>query len=456
MNNFTDKKIGIWGFGVVGQSALTYFDQYCVTSIEILDTKQITLPVTKNCVFTTVQTVESIQKFLEHNDIILVSPGIKLHDYQQYAHKFIAELDLYQQHASWKTIAITGSLGKTSITHLLTTILQKMNINAIAAGNIGHAMLSLIHQQQNFDRAVLELSSFQLQQAQTFAPDLAIITNLYANHLDHHKDMQEYCAAKCNVFLRQTNKQRALLPLDLIDTISDNFAIQEYWSFFSADKPSCLQLKKHGDNRIYYLNNQKIYKYFDHTTDFIFDLAQLPAITFDENWLIIIAALDLQKINLTNLVVIAQQLDIPDHRLQKIGLSNGSIFYNDSKSTVWQATLQAVLSLEKQSLHPIKLFVGGLSKGADRTPLFQALASKNIEIFAFGKEAEQIELLSKQFKIPCHSSATLDAAWQACIDNLSTPSQVLFSPGGSSFDLFADYKARGQYFTQLVQDFCKN
>jgi UDP-N-acetylmuramoylalanine--D-glutamate ligase len=456
MNNFTDKKIGIWGFGVVGQSALTYFDQHQVASIEILDTKNITLPVTKNVATATMQTPESIDIFLQQNDLILASPGIKLHDYQNYAHKFIAELDLYQHHASWPTIAITGSLGKTSITHLLTSILQKMNINAIAAGNIGNAMLNLIAQKnQHHDIAVLELSSFQLQQAQTFAPDFAIITNLYENHLDHHKNMAEYCAAKCNIFIRQSNKQQALLPLELIDSIAEQTSLQKKWAFFSADKPTDQKFATYFYHAIYYLNDFKIYKKIGNQIDYLFDITILPAITFDANWLIIIAALDLQNINLTNLASIAQQLDIPDYRLAKIGSWNGSVFYNDSKSTVWQATLQAVLSIEKISKNPIKLFVGGLSKGADRTPLFVALAGKNIEVFAFGKESQQIEQLCQQSKITCHAYATLDAAWQACIQNLVMPSQILFSPGGSSFDLFADYKARGDYFMQLVHTFCK-
>ena len=223
-----------------------------------------------------------------------------------------------------------------------------MNINAVAAGNIGHAMLNLITQpNKELEVAVLELSSFQLQQTKTFAPDLAIITNLYENHLDYHKDMQEYCAAKCNIFLRQSDHQKTLLPLHLIDTISDNFTLRNHSYFFSPDKPNCLQLKKHENHRIYYLHHQKIYKYCNYQIDLIFDLAHLPATTFDENWLIIIAALDIQNINIKNLVTIAQQLDIPDHRLQKIGSHHGSNFYNDSKSTVWQATLQAVLRKNK-------------------------------------------------------------------------------------------------------------
>ncbi len=237
MNNFTDKKIGIWGFGVVGKSALTYFDQLPVAKIDILDNKEITLPNASHHVTVHAQNSQSIQQFLHDNDLILVSPGIPLHDYQDFRDKFISELDLYQAHATWSTIAVTGSLGKTSITHLLTLILQKMDIHACAAGNIGYGMLNLIsNPQSTCDTVILELSSFQLQQSQNFAPDLAIITNLYANHLDHHTNMQEYFLAKAQIFLHQKENQQALLPLQLLQEISAIHPIQSGWKFFSPKK----------------------------------------------------------------------------------------------------------------------------------------------------------------------------------------------------------------------------
>lgn len=458
MNNFTNKKIGIWGFGVVGKSALTYFDQQNPTHIEILNSTEIIVPTTQTPVLTTIQSEQTIQSFLESNDFILASPGIPLHDYQQFKHKFISELDLYQEYnPGWLTIAITGSLGKTSVTHLLTTILQQSNVRAIAAGNIGYPMLDLFSNQQHsdtkIDAIVLELSSFQLQQAKTFAPNLAIITNIYPNHLDHHKDMDEYIDAKCNILKYQIHNQFSLLPLELAEAISKKITLSPICSFFTMlplTKDIIKFSRKHG---IYHIKNKIMYLTYRSITNPVFDLSTLPPITFQANWLIIIAALDLYGVDLTHLTAITQNLDIPDHRVQKIGSWQGSNFYNDSKSTVWQATLQAVISMGDK---PIKLFVGGLSKGADRTPLFQALANKNIEVYTFGKEANQLAKLCEQFNITHQAHPTLDAAWQACIQSLQSPHEVLFSPGGSSFDLFADYKARGQYFAQLVKNYCND
>ncbi|MBP6869765.1 UDP-N-acetylmuramoyl-L-alanine--D-glutamate ligase [Candidatus Babeliales bacterium] len=461
MNIFQDKKIGIWGFGVVGLSALTYFDQQQVQQIEILDTKKITLPATKNHVFATIQTDASILNFLHSNDYILASPGIKLHNYQNFAYKFINELDLIYHKTHYKTVAITGTVGKTSITHLLEKILQYKYPDSIAAGNIGHAMLNLIseknnHQSTDLRFLILELSSFQLQPIQKFAPDLAIMTNFFTNHLDHHLSVQEYFDAKCNIFKFQNNEQQALIPLndDCTDIIMQNAPHKKSCNLFFATRPSQKDIEKYQDHTIYYDYDNKIHRIKNNLDEEIFDCDTLPAsLTFAINWVIIVAASDILQIPLSIISLATQPIALPDHRLQKINISwNGSTFYNDSKSTVWQATLQAVTSIKNDQ--PIKLFLGGLSKGADRTPLMQALQNHAIEIYAFGKEAEQIGQLCAQFNIKYQIHATLDASFAACMKSLQSPHNILFSPGGSSFDLFADYKARGHYFTQLVENFC--
>lgn len=456
MKNFDNKKIGIWGFGVVGSSALTFFDQFDVTSIEILNNKPIELSHTHNIVFATLQDRQTIINFFENNDLILVSPGIPLHQYQAYAHKLVSELDLFYRHNSSPTIAITGSLGKTSITHLLTNILQKMNFQVIAAGNIGYPMLKVITEQQTkkFDTIVLELSSFQLQQSKFCSPNLAIITNIYDNHLDHHTSIDEYIDAKFNILKYQCLKQKALIPLELATLVHTKLPDHHHIFFFCASKPTQEQLNNFAAGQsIYYLDQNSIYKIVNQVTILLLDISQLPAITFQTNFLIIVAALDIKNISLQSFPEIIDLLDIPDHRLQKIASYNGSDFYNDSKSTVWQATLQAVNSMP--SGKPIKLFLGGLSKGANRAPLLQAIQGKNIEVYAFGKESQQLGAICKNLTIAHATHDTLQASFDACVKNITEPSIILFSPAGSSYDLFDNYMHRGQNFVSMVQAYTK-
>lgn len=454
MNNFDNKKIGIWGFGVVGSSALTFFDQFNCLSIEILNNTSVVLPQTNNQAFATRQDQQSILNFFENNDIILVSPGIPLHEYQSYAPKLISELDIFYHHNKIPTIAITGSLGKTTITHLLTNILQKMNRKVIAAGNIGYPMLKVISKQptEQFDMIVLELSSFQLQQSQFHSPNLAIITNIYDNHLDHHKSMDEYIQAKFNSIKYQNSNQKALIPLELATLVHTKLPDHHTINFFCANKPTQEQLSKLTPNTsIYYLDQDRIYKIVNQITTQLLDIRQLPAITFQTNFLIIVAALDIQNISVQSIQEIITGLDIPDHRLQKIASHQGSDFYNDSKSTVWQATLQAVNSMPQDK--PIKLFLGGLSKGADRAPLLHALHGKNIEVYAFGKEAQELGVICQNLNLAYATHDTLQDSFTTCVKNITQPSSILFSPAGSSYDLFDNYIDRGQHFINMVKTY---
>ncbi len=471
MHIYTNKKIGIWGFGVVGTSALTYFDAQGCSVIEILDKKEIQLPTTQTPTRTIIQTPETINNFLEQNDYILISPGIPVHAYQNYAHTFLNELDLLAaDKKNSSIIAITGTVGKTSITHLLTTIIKNTFADTIAAGNIGYPMLNIINHEPS--HAIIELSSFQLQPIKAFAPDLAIITNFFPNHLDHHQSIQEYFQAKLNIIRYQTADQQALLPFELIEQINTSIPCRKNWYYVAHHAPQQSDLLNFfaiaptaiETCTIYYLKEKKIYRARYHRNqtsqennpviEAIFDTIPLPDITFPANWLLIVAACDRYGIARTSILPTVATITLPDHRVQKVGEHKGSIFYNDSKSTVWQATLQAAMTLIEQEKKPIKLFLGGLSKGADRTPLLQALCNQKIEIYAFGKEAEQIQALCEKFNIPCTADATLDASWQRCIHDLRGPSIVLFSPAGSSYDLFTDYQARGVYFTNLVKNYC--
>lgn len=436
---FYNKKIGIWGYGIVGSSAYNFFKPH-TKHIEILTQ---TYP-TEEFEATTkisLQNNESIQNFFQNNDYILASPGIPLHNYMQFAHKFITEIDILQT-MNIPTIAITGTLGKTTITHVLTQILQQTT-RALAAGNIGYPILTINPKQ--YDIAILELSSFQLQHNKSFAPDLAIWTNFYENHLDYHTSIQEYFEAKCKVLQYQNNNQQALLPLTLAQKIEEKVQPKKNWAFFTTSKPT-----KTYSNNIYYLENNTIYKKEHQTNTKICRISKFLNITYAENLLIVAAALDMKNIPIQLLDTIATTISRPQHRLEKITTLQETTFFNDSKSTVWQATLQAVQAMDQK---PIRLFLGGLSKGTDRSALIKELPDKKITVYSFGKEAEHIQNFCKESHIPCFAFPTLEEAFNQCMKTIQKPSTILFSPGGSSFDLFKNYEDRGSYFINLVNQY---
>ena len=392
------------------------------------------------------QTPENITSFLEHNDIIIPSPGIVLLDYQKYAHKFIHELDIFAQQFHGSTIAITGTVGKTTITSLLNQCIP----NSIAAGNIGYPMLNVLDMQPMPQQVILELSSYQLQWSKYFAPDIAIWTNFYPNHLDHHKNEQEYFQAKCNMLTHQNSKQIALLPYEIMQDIEKYAQTKSTVFLFAQTRP-----QHHTNYPLFFIEHDKIWFQKNNRTELIFDqLDQLPDITFTQNWLIIIATLYLNNIPLQQMLSIAKTLQPQQHRLEFVRNLHGVKIYNDSKSTVWQATMQAInrFNNPNTAAPKIALFLGGISKGTDRTPLIKHLQNKPITVFAFGKEANAIEQLCKNYNIRSYASSTLESALQYYLTIQHNFDILLFSPAGASFDLFKNFEDRGSQFKKMIQN----
>lgn len=438
----THAQIGIWGLGIVGISAIKFFSRkgYTVSVLEkkTLTPSEIQMLHENNADLYT----GDITSFLQTHDYIAASPGIDLRPYAAYQDKFITELDIFQHYYHHPVVAITGSVGKTSITHLLSTILLQAQKNIVTGGNIGTGMLDLIDDKQH-DFAILEVSSFQLEHCKTFSPDLALWTNLYANHLDRHGTFENYFLAKLNLIKHQSDMQHALVPYELANQLRNALTGRSF-NFFSPYTPAHVQLNP--NDALYYVQDNHIMKLQNGRTRIIRSLSVLPTITYQDNWLIIGAALDILGFNPP-----LEQFDytLPAHRLEKVATINHIHFYDDSKATIPQSTLAAVRQLRGNRL---LLFLGGVSKGVDRSSLIAQLPSDVKHIFCFGKEAEQLKEWCNEYLISATAHVTLQEAFNACIQIAQANDHVLFSPSGASFDLFSNYQERGNQFKKLVHD----
>ena len=195
-----NKKIGIWGLGIVGKSAVRYFHQKKYT-LEVLDKREPTAQEQEFLAQLHVPwyTQDQLIPFLERNDAILPSCGIDLRPYAKFEHKWLSELDLFGKECSKPIIAITGSVGKTTVTHLLSQLIAANGKKVFTGGNIGVGLLESIDAANQADIIVLEVSSFQLERCKSFAPHCAITTNIFANHLDRHGTFEDYVNSKMKI-----------------------------------------------------------------------------------------------------------------------------------------------------------------------------------------------------------------------------------------------------------------
>lgn len=480
--------IGIVGFGVVGQSALKFFVAHAeeLRSFLGLDEEaDICLSVWDKNPFTPEQEVLlekyeaagmssedcSLEMFLNYTDHVLVSPGVDLTSVAAVAETF-CELDLFAFCFTGKTIGITGSLGKTTVTKLIYQLLVRfyeqhgMEQRIALGGNVGIGMLDLLHEDEQSDWAVLELSSFQLERSATFIPDIGVWTNLYPNHLDRHGDMAGYFEAKAKLFGTAADPgsesgmtvlgTQLLDPNNLAHTLNLIAQTQGRLVIAGASMPSdeIIAQVARSTWELWVVQDGFVTKCAVQQGVIIerwslIAVQNIPLCTFIQNWALIFATLDVAGVDMKWL---AQDLqDNPDayqpddhrHRMEFVQQCNGVDFYNDSKSTVKESTVAAVQQLAGvyKRMHVI---IGGLGKGVDRTD-FTLLLSKLPEvvtIVAFGKEAGQLGATQ------CVS--TLEEAVQQVMVHAQPGDVVLLSPGGTSYDLFKHYEHRGDRFKEIV------
>ncbi|HMK33206.1 MAG TPA: UDP-N-acetylmuramoyl-L-alanine--D-glutamate ligase, partial [Nitrosopumilaceae archaeon] len=432
-----DKKyrIGIWGFGKVGKSAAHYLHSQDY-HLNVMDKR---MPTTDEKQFLDEKNIrwfnEQNQKsFFSCSDFIISSPGVNISSlcYATHRKKWIPELDFFYNNFSKPIIAITGSIGKTSTTHILGQLFKELSISVAIGGNIGTPTFDLIAQQNTVEYALLEVSSFQLIHCTQFAPRLAIWTNFYPNHLDHHGSEQDYFDAKYKLLAHQNENSFSLVPLALRGHLPqpDNNLQRSY---FSIAQPSIDTLCLCDNEHLYTITNNIVMCYNQGNWRSITDITNLPLFTFIENILLIISACDILHLNISALHALSNTVTIPEHRLEKCTSFNNIDFYNDSKATTVASSLAAVAQLKTKPLH---LFIGGLSKGVDRSSFIAQLKNQVKYIYCFGKEAQILYGLCIQNNIPATQHETLEIAFNSCLSRTQSGDCVLLSPAGSSYDLY--------------------
>lgn len=456
-----NKKVGIWGFGAVGTSAVQFLSNHC-KYITVLDThpltgQQFAILSESNAKFIHQKTEDDLLVFLDMHDYIVPSPGIDLQPYAQFARKWLPEVDIFKNYATTPTVAITGTVGKTTVATQLDALLNAHGIYSVAVGNIGTPLLSLINwidpiinEPVEPEVGVVELSSFQLEHNHRYAPQLGILTNVYPNHLDRHTTFAAYLAAKMKLFTYQTAKHKALLPAQLIPTLIEHGyldTLHAQLNFFSLEKPTAALMQTVATNSIFfYIDNTEVKCQNAQETVTLVDLTEPLKGTQAHNWLICFAGfhlLDKGDIYHTN-----PCFKSLEHRMEQVTTIHGVTFINDSKSTIAQATVAAA----QQINGPTTLLLGGLSKGVDRAPYLAQLPKTVTSIICFGKEHEALAHMCTQLGRSYKTAHTLEEAFLLATQTAQPGDTILLSPGGSSYDLFKNYQERGNCFKKLVEE----
>ena len=342
-----------------------------------------------------------------------------------------------------KIIGITGSDGKTTTTSLIYAILKEAGFKVFLGGNIGTPLFTRLSEMTPEDYVVLELSSFQLMGMEV-SPDIAVITNITPNHLNIHKDYEEYIEAKKNIFKYQNEKGIVVLNFD--NEITRNCAkeVKGKVVFFSS--------KEKLDNG-FIVDENIIKKCEDKVRTHIIDTKDV-ILRGNHNYQNIATALAATDtlVDETVAVKAIKTFKPVEHRIEFVRELDNVKWYNDSASSSPSRTLSGLNAFDED----IVLIAGGYDKNLDYTPLAKTLVKKVKTLILIGQTAGKIfeavkkELEKENKKLDIYMCDSLEKTIEIAKKSAKSGQVVLFSPASASFDMFKDFADRGNKFKDLV------
>ena len=383
-------------------------------------------------------------------DIIFRTPGLMPFDPHLEAAKargslVTSEMELFMSLCPCPVIAVTGSDGKTTTTTIISELLKAAGYNVHLGGNIGHPLLCETGEIKERDVTVLELSSFQLHSMRC-CPDVAVITNLSPNHLDKHKDFQDYIDAKRAVFEQQTEAHRLVLNRD--DSHS------EYYASFAKAPISYFSDKGNVQNGAV-CEDGVIYRVVDSQRRPVMEAKEIK-LPGEHNLLNYLAAFAATEGWASDQVCaqVARTFAGVEHRLEQVRVLHGVTYINDSIGTSPTRTSAGLHALKTKPI----VIAGGYDKHLPFDGLGDELCLLSKRVFLTGDTAQRIKeaiLASKYYAqsqlevtvIDDFKETVLAAAASAVEGDI-----VLLSPACAAFDRFKNFMERGKFFKKIVME----
>ena len=383
-------------------------------------------------------------------DIIFRTPGLMPFDPHLEAAKakgsiITSEMEAFMALCPCPIIAVTGSDGKTTTSTIISELLKAAGYNVHLGGNIGHPLLCETGEIGPGDIAVLELSSFQLH-SMSCCPDVAVITNLSPNHLDKHKDFQDYMDAKRSIFERQQPCHRLVLNRD--DAHSDYYAAyaKAAISYFT-DRGAVENGAFCSDGVIYRVSGGRSRPVMKASE------IKLPGEHNLLNYLAAFAAVE-GRVGDEVCAQVARTFAGVEHRLEQVRVLHGVTYINDSIGTSPTRTSAGLHALKTKPI----VIAGGYDKHLSFDGLGDELCLLSKRVFLTGATAEKIRaaiLASKYYKDSGLQVEVIDDFKEAVLAAASSAGKgdvVLLSPACAAFDRFKNFMERGKYFKEIVME----
>jgi UDP-N-acetylmuramoylalanine--D-glutamate ligase len=374
-------------------------------------------------------------------DRIVVSPGVSVHEPQIAAAAargvpVIGDIELFAQVASAPVIAITGSNGKSTVTTLVSAMAQRAGKDVRTGGNIGTPALDLL-QDVEPDLYVLELSSFQLETTHSLRAAAAVVLNISADHMDRYPHLDAYGRAKQTIYrnagvqvVNRDDPQASALAYPAHPGIT-------YTTQAPVEATGFGVIDYHGEPWLAQ-GAQPVMPVAD---------VRMPGRHNVSNALAALALGSAAGLDQQAMVATLAEFRGLPHRMQPVAERDGVHWFNDSKGTNVGATLAAINSVDGK----VVLIAGGDAKGADLTPLRDAMQRQGRAAVLIGKDAPRLQQVLQDV-VPLAMSADMADAVRQAGELAHSGDSVLLSPACASTDMYRNFEERGEIFSQAVRE----
>jgi UDP-N-acetylmuramoylalanine--D-glutamate ligase len=385
------------------------------------------------------------EELILNADVVMKSPGIPkkaelIQKLQEKGISVISEIEFASRYTDAKIIAITGSNGKTTTASLMYHILKQAGLNVGLGGNIGTSFALLVAKEQ-YEYFVLEISSFQLDDIETFKPYISILLNITPDHLDEYDySFDKYAQAKFRITENQDENDYFIYNLDDPKTkeMIGDYQIRANQKPFSMED---INQDSYANDEFFFIDKSN--------TGFSMNIDELSLIGKHNvsNSLAAATAANILKLKNEDIKKSLMSFKSVEHRLEPVLTIKGVEYINDSKATNVNATYFALESMKK----PVVWIVGGKDKGNDYNEILPFVKSKVKAIVCLGLHNEKIvEFFSPYISTIVETDNIIDCVEQS-YKLAEKGDVVLLSPACASFDLFNGYEDRGDQFKEQVR-----
>jgi UDP-N-acetylmuramoylalanine--D-glutamate ligase len=383
---------------------------------------------------------------LIHPELFVLSPGAPptlpfLQNALAAGTPLLSEVELALADCPAELIGITGSNGKTTTTALCGELIACGGRPTVVAGNIGLPLCDVTEGLTADSLIVAELSSFQLETAQTLHPRIAVLLNITPDHLDRHGALESYANAKGRIFARQTAADLAVLnggDSRVRAFAAETAARTVFFAAAAIPEGYCLLgdhiVRRSGGREEKIIARSEL---------------RLRGLHNMENVMAAVAVADELGIERAAQQETLRAFRPVAHRQEVVGEFDGILFINDSKGTNPDSALKAVGAYDA----PLVIIAGGRNKGLDLTEFMRAIARKAKRLILIGEAAPEMAILARRAGVQAvESAADMPRAVAAAVRAARSGDVVLLSPACTSWDMFANYEERGECFKSLVRE----